>query len=190
MKITLDNNCLISLDNNDKDSPAIRQIIGLHKNGTAQVFIPAIAASENQQGGKLHATFQEFEQFLKKIGCYDCYLLNPLLYLDMAYWDHAVFGPSELEEPIHKILFPKIPFKYAEYCRLCGINPNSGAIDKKWRNVKCDVLAMWCHIHYGNDVFITNDSNFHKATKKPRLIALGAKEILKPREAVHKFLHS
>ena len=131
MKITLDDNCLISLDTKDKDSPAIRQIIGLHKNGVAQVFIPAIAASENQDGGKLHTTFREFEQFLKKIGCYDCPLLNPLGYYDMTYLGHCVFGPSDLEEPIHKILFPKIPFEYADYCRLCGIDPNSGAIDKK-----------------------------------------------------------
>jgi len=190
MKITLDNNCLISLDTKDKDSPAIRQIIGLHKNGVAQVFIPAIAASENQDGGKLHTTFREFEQFLKKIGCYDCPLLNPLGYYDMTYLGHCVFGPSDLEEPIHKILFPKIPFEYADYCRLCGIDPNSGAIDKKWRRVKCDVLAMWCHIHYGNDVFITNDNNFHKVTKKPKLIELGAKGILKPAEAVYNLLHS
>lgn len=188
MKVTLDNNCLISLDNEDKDSTVIQKIIDLQSKGVAQVFIPAISASENQQGGKAHANFQEFEHFLKRIGCYDCYLLNPIGYFDLTFWDHCVYGPSELEKPIHNILFPRIPFEYGNYCRLLGIDPSSGTVDKKWRNAKCDVLAIWCHIHYGNDIFITNDGNFHKATKKSRLIALGAKEILRPREAVQRFL--
>jgi hypothetical protein len=190
MKITLDNNCLISLDTQDKDSPAIRQILHLHKKGIAQVFIPEIAASENLQGGKRHENFREFEQFLVKIGCYDCGRLAPLCHVDVTYIDHCVVSTSELdelEESVHRILFPKMPFRYADYCRLKGIAPNSGIIDKKWRRARCDVSAMWCHIHYVNDVFVTNDSNFHKATKKPRLLALGAKEILRPIEVVLKF---
>ena len=89
----------------------------------------------------------------------------------MAYWDHCVYGPSDFEEPLHKILFPMIPFKYADYCQHYGIDPKSGVIHKKWRRAKCDVLTMWCHIHYSNDVFITNDRNFHKATKNLSLSA-------------------
>ena len=57
MKITLDNNCLLSLDINDKDSSAIRKIVDLHLKADVQAFIPAIAASENQQGGTLHLLF-------------------------------------------------------------------------------------------------------------------------------------
>lgn len=186
MKITLDNNCLISLDIGDQDSPIIRQIIDLHASKVIQVFIPAIAASENQQGGKLYRNFKEFKQFLKKIGCDNCHLLNPLMYLDVTYLGHCVLGPSSLEEPIHKILFPKIHFNYVDYCQFRGIHHDT--VDRKWINVKCDVQAMWCHIHYGNDVFITNDGNFHKATKKPKLIELGAKEIIRPKEFSHKFL--
>ena len=190
LKITLDNNCLISLDNDDEDSSIIRQIVGLQTSKKAQVFVPAIAASENKQGNKQYANFREFEEFLRKIGCDDCHALDPLAYADVTYLNHCVLDPSELEEPIHRILFPRIPFKYADYRRFCGIVPNENVLDRKWRNAKCDVLAMWCHIHYGNDAFITNDRNFHKVTKKPRLIGLGAKEILRPREVLNKFLYN
>jgi len=189
MKITLDTNCLISLDTNDINSPVIRQIINLHKNGVAEVFIPAIIASENKMGGGVNPSFKEFEQFLNKIECQNCYLLKPIGYWGVTYWDYWIYGPSELEKPIHEILFPKIPFDYTDYCTLHGLNPESSLIDKNWRNAKCDVLSMWCHIHYGNEVFVTNDNNFHKATKKSRLIELGAREIIRPEEAIEKVLH-
>jgi hypothetical protein len=53
-------------------------------------------------------------------------------------------------------------------------------MEATWRNHKCDVLAMWCHIHYGGDVFVTTDRNFMKASKQQRLEALGAREIQTP----------
>ena len=155
-----------------------------------QVFIPAIPASENQRGDALHRNFAEFGKFLLEIGCADCSLLNPKGYWDITFWDHCVYGPPDDDEPIHKILFPRIAFRYGDYLRLCGIAPDGGSVDKKWRRAKCDVLAMWCHIHYGNDIFVTSDANFHKATKKPRLAALGAKEILRPAEVVQRLATS
>jgi hypothetical protein len=46
------------------------------------------------------------------------------------------------------------------------------------------VLTLWSHIRYNGDIFVTNDSNFHKQTKKPRLVELGCGKILTPSEAV------
>ena len=51
-----------------------------------------------------------------------------------------------------------------------------------WLNRICDVQTMWCHLHHGNNVFVTSDRNFHKATKLPRLVAMGAGRIAKPEE--------
>ena len=42
----------------------------------------------------------------------------------------------------------------------------------KWRNAICDVQALWSHIHAGNDVFVSRDRNFHKASKLPKLLSL------------------
>ncbi|HEX79018.1 MAG TPA: hypothetical protein G4O19_02560 [Dehalococcoidia bacterium] len=187
-KITLDNNCLISLEKGERDSPEIRKIIDLHDSGVIKVFITAIAASENQRGGKKHRKFEEFEQYLRKIGCDSCFSLNPIAYLDIAYLDHCILSSSDLvdlEEQIHKILFPKMPFQYADFKKLYKTDPD--VIHKKWLNAKCDVQAMWCHIHYNNDIFITNDGNFHKVSKKPGIIGLGAKEIDRPKEFIRRF---
>jgi len=149
--------------------------------------IPAIAASENQRGGRLHTNFAHFQQFLADIGCQRCELLCPMAYSDISFLDYAILSDDEmatLERRIHGILFPNIPFGYSEYCERFGLDSDAGAVDRKWRRAKCDVQAMWCHIYYNGDVFVTQDNNFHKATKRDRLVTLGAREILRPSNCV------
>jgi hypothetical protein len=68
------------------------------------------------------------------------------------------------------VLFPRLSF-------------DGAALDHQWRNAKCDVLSIWSHIHYRRHVFVTSDGNFHKETKKPRLLALGAGRIEQPADA-------
>src|SRR5207245_11565393 len=55
--------------------------------------------------------------------------------------------------------------------------------DPKWRNAKCDTQALWSHVYHKRDVFVTRDANFLKKTKLPGLAALGAGQILVPRDA-------
>lgn len=57
-------------------------------------------------------------------------------------------------------------------------------IDRKWKNAKCDVLAIWSHAFRKRQVFVTTDRNFHKTSKKSRLIGLGAGRIETPASAV------
>jgi len=186
MRVTLDNNCLISLKNNDGEYNEIKALVDMHPTQII-LCIPAVAASENQQGGRLHTNFAQFQQFLAEIGCERCELLNPMAYWDISYWDHAILADGEMtsiERKIHGVLFPNIPFEWPEYCKRFGLNSGNGSIDRKWRRAKCDVQAVWCHIYYGGDIFVTQDNNSHKATKKAGLLALGAGEILKPSECL------
>jgi hypothetical protein len=183
VRITLDNNCLISLEKKENGYQDIKALIDWHP-AKITLCIPAIAASENQKGGTVHPTFTQFQEFLREIGCGNCELLNPMLYLDICYLNHAVFVGGEMasiEQSIHEILFPQIPFLYADYRKTFLSSPGT-LVDRRWRNAKCDVQAMWCHIHYKGDVFVSTDDNFHKLTKKPRLIALGASQIMYPKE--------
>ena len=86
------------------------------------------------------------------------------------------------------MLFPRIEFKWHDHATKHGIDPGAPVDTSKkewlrWRNAKCDTLAMWCHIHYGNAVFVTRDKDFLKASKKVALTALGARQVLTPAEA-------
>jgi len=94
----------------------------------------------------------------------------------------------KLERKIHNILFPQIEFNYKEFCKKRNINLNNKSLNKKWLNVKCDVLSLWCHIYYNGDIFVTRDNNFYKVTKLKKLIVLGVGYILTPQQAVIKII--
>jgi len=138
------------------------------------------------RGGRYATNFAEFQEKVAAVGLREAEILKPICRLGMTFYDWCIL-PNEqmedLERRIHQVLFPDIEFEYVDYCRARGIDPNSGPMDSRWRNPRCDVLALWSHIHYGDGIFITSDENFHKGTKKPALIALGAGDILSPADA-------
>jgi hypothetical protein len=178
VRITLDNTCLLSLERKDDGYQDIEALVDFHPKKIT-LCIPAIAASENQKGGTVNSNFGHFQQFLQKIGCENCELLNPMAYLDICYLNHAVFVDEEmalLEQRIHEILFPQIPFLYSD-------NPSTSS--HRWRNAKCDVQAMWCHIWYKGEIFVTQDRNYRKISKIDKLIDLGAKRILTPADCLN-----
>ncbi|OOC53597.1 hypothetical protein NOSIN_07095 [Nocardiopsis sinuspersici] len=88
-----------------------------------------------------------------------------------------------LLERIHAVLFPSHPFELQYAIDDAPLGTAQDIVERKWRNRRLDVEAMWCHIHYEGDVFVTTDDNFFKETKKPQLLALGARSILTPLQA-------
>ena len=97
---------------------------------------------------------------------------------DICFWDHGIWANdamTEQFEDIERVLFG---------APLNGVPPEGfdSPTGKKWLNRVCDVASLWCHIHYKNDVFLTNDVNFMKQTKLPHLLALGARRICRPGE--------
>jgi hypothetical protein len=110
-----------------------------------------------------------------------------MCYADICFLDHCLLSNDlmlALEHQIHTTLFPKVEFTWQDYCRTNDIDPLPKSPNRKWLNCKCDVQAMWSHIHAKRDVFVTSDKNFHRPEKKAALIALGAKGIEYPDEAV------
>ena len=189
IKVTLDNNVVIDLEN--KNYSYCSKLVKLHEDKRILLRVPAISASESKPNGSYIAHFDEFRERICAIGLSNVDILKPLLYWGTGFWDYFVYGGgklSRLEEEIQRILFPKIEMEYTQYCENKSLDKNSKEGWKKWVNAKCDVLSMWCHIYYKGDIFVTNDRNFHKKTKKNCLIELGAGEILRPEEIIAKFL--
>ncbi len=183
MRITLDTNCLIDLEQQSNPGEFLRELLEAHNAQRIRICVVAISASERTKGGKYASNFNEFQDKMKAIGLGSAEILLPLGYWDIAYWDHFIWGDGDTLEPkIHAVLFQEIPFLSQDYCTATGVDINDLSTDRKWRNAKCDVLALWSHIHHGADVFVTSDANFHKATKQQRLIELGAKNICTPEQ--------
>jgi len=109
-------------------------------------------------------------------------LLRPMCILGLAYLDWCLVVGDEMierEASVQRILFPRLALKFQDDSK--GEQPSKL---EKWRNAKCDVQAMWCHLHYGGDIFVTRDKVFHQKTKMPALVELGAGRILSPEDAL------
>lgn len=186
MNVTLDTNCIIALEGSRPEAPFIRKLISLHDTQIISLRVAAISASEKKLDGTYLADFNEFKAKIAAVGLGHVEILRPIAYFGMCYWDWCYLGggwASILDHKIHEALFPNIEFDYLKYRDRLGIDPKSDIIDAKWRNAKCDVLAMWSHIRFDGDIFVTEDKNFRKPKKKAQLIALGAGNILRAQEA-------
>jgi len=186
-RVTLDQNCIIDLEENRSASSDIQRLIARHHSGAISLRLVAISASERQPGGTYAQDFQEFKQKVAAVGLAGMEILLPPWYLGLTFLGQGLLASeamADLEKQIHEVLFPDVPFEYQDYCASHGIDPSTDRRNPNWVNKRCDVLGLWSHIHHGGDIFVTSDTNFHAVTKKPALIALGAGNILKPAEAV------
>jgi hypothetical protein len=85
---------------------------------------------------------------------------------------------------IHQVLFPGSEYGYAEFCAARGVTVDEEHIDHRWRNQRCDVLALWSHIHHRRNIFVTRDGNFLGSIRRTRLENMGAERICSPMEAL------
>lgn len=180
---TLDTNCLIDIEQNRPTAATVRVLANAHAAGLADVAVIAISASENQKSGQHIGNFTEFQRYLATLCLGHLNIVLPMFYWDIALWDRCLWpddAMAGLERQIHSILFPNVQFLWEDYCRDNEIN-RPGPPTGKWRNHKCDVQAIWSHIHSQRQVFVTSDHNFHR--KKADLIGLGAVCIEYPNDA-------
>lgn len=181
---TLDTNCIIDVEEDRPNAPFVRELVALHGTNEVNVAVSSIGASERQREGGFAKTFAEFQEKLAAVGFGSLELLPPLGYWDICYWDHFLWADEHdtLEDKIHDILFPGIDFSWPEYAKSHALPVDLP--DRTWRNAKCDVLALWCHIKRGGGVFVTSDGNFHAKTKVEKLRGLGMGAVAYPRDAV------
>lgn len=189
VKFTLDHNCLIAIEQQEQPATGcLRSLITRHDAGEAEVRLVATSASERQQGTIPYLTdFGDFQTRVARLGLGHLKLLAPVLTLDVSFLGWSVLAGDEdiaLMERIHHVLFPKQSFNFQDALAAAGRTADPDAVERKWRNQLLDVQALWCHIHYGGDVFVTSDDNFHKQQKRQPLAALGAATILRPCDAL------
>lgn len=173
MKFTLDTNCLIDLEQGRPRAAAVRELLAMAQAGLAEVAVVAISASERQPTEEFSESFAEFQARLATIGLAEVEILMPLGYLDLTYVEWCLVGDDAMEDEvksIHSTLFPASPYDH----------PGEDAPlpeQRKWRNRRCDALAIWSHVYHHRDVFVTSDTNFLKHAN-----ALGVR-VCEPKDA-------
>ncbi len=182
--ITLDNNCLIDLEQTQGAAASLTALVNLWRLQKIQLCVTAITAAEVTRTGQMAPRLDDFDMRLSKAGLQGVRVLPSIFYRGIGYYGGtSIYGTPDMfqfEKSIHNVLFPNIEYEYQEYCLRKGIPTTRGYIDPKWRNAKIDVLCLWSHIHARAEKFVTRDKNFHKASKKSALIQLGANDILYP----------
>ena len=186
MKLTLDTNCVIALESGEVQGEAVRRIVEAHRAGRAQVSLSGISASERQRCGTYRKMYSRFSSRLARLGLSDLPVLKPQFGLGVTFLDEGYLGDEttlERLQAIHRVLFPSLEPDYRAFCAARGLDPLDEPGDPKWLNALCDAEALASHIFYEGDVFVTDDRNFHKSSKKPQLLRLGAGRIERAAEA-------
>jgi hypothetical protein len=186
IKVTLDTNSLIDIEERREGYLDILRLKDLNNKQKIELRVVAISASEKMIDDQRIRNYSLFEKYIKEIELDELKQLYPFMIWGVTFWGKSINGSSEmtkLEEEIHNILFPKIPYHYKDYCSLHNISYPNDHLDKKWLNSRCDSIVLWSHIYYQGDIFVTRDHNYHKQSKKERLIDLGSKSIVTPKEA-------
>lgn len=177
MKLVLDTNCIIDLEEKRPDYVHLVKILSKWKDESIDLGVVAISASENPKGGYVRKTFKDFENKLSNAGLQGVDILLPMAYRDVVYYDHALRCDKSmvaLENKIHEALFPT------------PINSIDDELTKKeWRRRKCDVQVAWATIYHKWEILVTRDSNFHNKAESMR--QFGIKEILSPSKAAEMF---
>lgn len=184
-KVTLDTNCIIALEKEEPAADSIRSLKIAHQAERIELRVVAISAVEWQKSWRKlgQPPLSQFTEKLDRAGLNGVVILRPMAYIELCYIDWGLIcddGMIAKERRIHEIIAPSIEFDYDRYCEKRHIKRQSGTVDRKWLNAKCDTQMMWSHIHHKGDVFVTNDRDFLKPSRKELLEDLGAGMILNP----------
>ncbi len=209
MLVTLDNNCIIDLENGEEpNATAIRQLIAFQQKGIVKIAISWSTMLEKPPKGKKPPWFPEQERRMEDLGLGNAELFKHHQTMWFRNKDgFLTYEPERLYlQTVHEILFPKIDFGFHEYLITRVYTPPAEweqrlaieqefadnpqimqtlkKIQEKWMNAKNDALGLCAHVSWGGDIFVTNDSNFFK--EKLRSLVRG--KILRPEDAVHEIL--
>lgn len=182
LTFTLDTNCLYDLDERRPAAPYLDHLLVAHRDGRASVALVAVSASERQRGDRYLDTYTDFLGRVAALVLDDLPILKGMGYLDISYWDHALYADDAMkarEREIHAALFPSFPFDWVDFAASRGISTDDirGPSARPWRNKFCDRQMFWAHDHAGRDVFVTSDTNF---TRLEALPAFTGRRVMSP----------
>ena len=177
MDITFDHNPLLQLESKSRTTTEKLQcLVSLHDSGQITIRVSGIGASERLRGKIYAPDFSAFRERVCRLSQREFEILKPVGYWGITYWDWFLWGgegtpTSELDRNIHTVLFPETEFNWQDYAKAHGIDPTQSIHDnspdwQKWRNRKCDVLTMWCHIATMQAIFLSQVTSIFLEQRK------------------------
>lgn len=191
MKLTLDWNCVIEVEENRSQADHVRDLIDRHRKGQFEVALLAASASENSKSKRFPGNATLFVQRVSAIGWQDLPLVPMpavygLSYLDFCY---LVQDGDEFErnmDELWQVIAPRVLRKPSDHLPP-GMVLSDDAIQSehlwKWRNTWCDVVSAYSHIHQRRDIFVTNNTRDFQSNFEG-LSNLGMRHIATPSETL------
>ena len=191
MKLTLDWNCIIEVEENRPQADCVNALIDGHRQGHFEVALLAASASENSKSKLFPGNASLFKDRVAALGWQDLHLVPMPGIMGLSYWGFSYYvGDGEkFEQDVNalwQVIAPKVARSPSAHLPE-GADLNDGAIQSealsKWRNTWCDVISAYSHIHARRDIFVTNNTRDFQRNAE-LLSCLGMKHIYTPIEAV------
>ena len=132
MKLTLDTNCIIALENGEAAASEIHQLVQHAQVGTVELAILGISASENQKAFYQGQDFTGFQNRVSVLGLGKLVILKPIAFWDVTFWDWCI-SPTDkdikLLNDLWVVIFPKSESDWVKRAAANGIReyPSSKA---------------------------------------------------------------
>ncbi len=166
MKLTLDWNCVIEVEEDRPQASNVRDLVEAHRRGEIEVALLAASASENTKSMRFPGNARVFKQRIAQLGWDDLPLVLVPGIIGLSYWDCCfVVGDAEVfkrdMDALWAVIAPKVPRRPSGHLSQ-GQALDDAAIQSeglaKWRNSWCDVISAYSHIHAERDIFVTNNT--------------------------------
>ena len=190
MKLTLDWNCVIEVEEDRPQAGYVKDLIRGHRQGQFEVALLAASASENAKSKRFPGNASLFVERVSALGWRDLPLVPMPAVIGLSYFDFCYYvGDADKfkhdMDALWQAIAPKVPRRPTDHLPK-GIALSDDAIQSehlwKWRNTWCDVVSAYSHIHDGRDIFVTNNTRDFQ-NNADKLSTLGMRCITSPMEA-------
>ena len=166
MKLTLDWNCVIEVEEGRSQASCVTDLVNAHRNGELEVALLAASASENTKSKLFPGNSGVFKRRVAQLGWDDLPLVPMPGIYGLSYWDFCFYvGDGEDfkrdMDALWQIIAPKMqsnPSDHLADVQTLDDNWIQSEALSKWRNAWCDVVSAYSHIHAGRDIFVTNNT--------------------------------
>lgn len=191
MKLTLDWNCVIEVEEDRPQAAFVRDLIDRHWKGQFEVALLAASASENSRSKRFPGNATMFVERVSALGWKDLPLVPMPAVIGLSYWGFCYYVKDSEKfrrdmDALWRAIAPNVPQKPSDHLPP-GMTLSDGTIQSehlwKWRNTWCDVISAYSHVHERRDIFVTNNTrDFQNNLEK--LSALGMRHIATPMQTI------
>ena len=187
MKLTLDWNCVIEVEEQRHQASCVVDLVKAHRSGELEVALLAASASENTKSKLFRGNAAAFRRRIEQLGWDDLPLVPMPKVWGLSYWGFCFrVGDGEAFErdmdALWQVIAPKIlrnPSDHLTDGQTLDDDMIQSEALSKWRNTWCDVISAYSHIYAKRDVFVTNNTRDFQ-DKSLSLASLGMEHISTP----------